>query len=146
MRRQQIVIQLVCCLGFFAAFASAAISNDQEMVSEIFRSALTRGQTHQLLRELCERYPHRLSGSPESAAANLWVRKVMEERGLEVWLQEVMVPYWERGDTMKVEVSVDGHTESLSALALGGSVGTPTGGIEASGYRGRLARAGGSSG
>ncbi len=32
---------------------------------------------------------------------------------------------------MEVEVTVDGETEALSALALGGSVGTPTGGIEA---------------
>jgi len=131
MRRQRIFNQLLCGLGCLVSLASAAIADDQEMVSEIFRSALVHGRSHQLLGELCERYPHRLSGSPESAAANLWVKKVMEERGLAVRLQKVMVPYWERGDTMKVEVSVDGRTEALSALALGGSVGTPAGGMEA---------------
>jgi len=130
MRRTQIVIQLVCCLGALFA-AAAAVSDDREMVSEIFRSALVEGRSHQLLGELCELHPHRLSGSPESAAANLWAKKVMEDRGLEVRLQEVMVPYWERGDLMEVEVAVDGRKEALRSLALGGSVGTPAGGIEA---------------
>ena len=129
--RHLIVTRLVSCVGCLVALSTPAIGDEQVMVSEIFRSALTHGRTHQLLRELCERYPHRLSGSPESTAANLWAKKVMEERGLEARLQKVMVPYWERGDTMKVEVSVGGTTESLSALALGGSVGTPAGGTEA---------------
>jgi len=131
MRGIRVVGQLVCCLGCLLAFAPAATSDDQEMVSEIFRAALANGRSHQLLGELCARYPHRLSGSPESNAANLWAKQVMEERGLEVRLQAVMVPYWERGDTMQVEVAVGERTEALSALALGGSVGTPAGGIEA---------------
>ena len=118
MRGQRVIAPLACCLGCLFAFVSTAISDDREMVSEIFRSALASGRSHQLLGELCERYPHRLSGSPESAAANLWVKGVMEERRFSVRLQEVMVPYWERGDTMQVEVSVDGQRETLSALAL----------------------------
>lgn len=115
-----------------SAFAAGAIAGDREMVSEIFRSALAGGHSYQLLGELCSRFPHRLSGSPDSAAANLWAKAVMEERGWEARLQEVMVPYWERGDTMEVEVATGGATEALSALALGGSVGTPAEGVEAS--------------
>jgi hypothetical protein len=118
----------IACLG---AFPPSARGDDLEMVSEIFRTALAEGRTHQLLEELCARYPHRLSGSPESDAANLWAKKVMEARGMEVRLQGVMVPYWERGDTMEVAVAIDGRSEVLSALALGGSVATPTEGIEA---------------
>ena len=131
MMRRRTVLRLVCCLAALFGSTAAAKSDEREMVAEIFRSALAQGRTHQLLRELCERYPHRLSGSPESDAANLWAKKVMEERGLEVRLQEVMVPYWERGETMKVEVLAGGRSEVLSALALGGSVGTPLEGIEA---------------
>jgi carboxypeptidase Q len=101
------------------------------MVNQIFRSALVEGETYQLLGELCSEYPHRLSGSPGSNAANRWAKTVMEERGMKARLQEVMVPYWERGDTMEVEVAFDGQVEALSALALGGSVGTAVGGIEA---------------
>lgn len=123
--------QLICCLGCVFALSSPAFSDEQEMVNEIFHSALAQGRSYQLLGELCERFPHRLSGSPESSAANLWVRQVMEQRGMQVRLQEVMVPYWERGDTMEVSVSVNGATERLSALALGGSVGTTEEGIEA---------------
>ncbi|MEJ2085971.1 MAG: M28 family peptidase, partial [Acidobacteriota bacterium] len=129
--RHWIVMRLVSCLASLVALAAPAIGDDHEMVSEIFRSALTQGRTHELLRELCERYPHRLSGSPESTAANLWAKRVMEELGLEVQLQKVMVPYWERGDTMTVEASIGEESEALSALALGGSVGTPAGGLAA---------------
>ena len=57
MRRQRVVIQWVCCLSCLFAFASAAIGDDQEMVSEIFRAALANGRSHLLLGELCERYP-----------------------------------------------------------------------------------------
>lgn len=118
-------------LALLVTLTSAAAADDKEMVDRIFRTALADGQTHALLGELCEQHPHRLSGSPESNAANLWAKRVMEERGFEVRLQEVMVPYWERGDTMEVEVAVDGRVKPLSALALGGSVGTPEGGISA---------------
>ncbi|MCZ6507197.1 MAG: M28 family peptidase [Acidobacteria bacterium] len=131
MKRRSGAVPAAWCLACLFALAAGAVADDREMVSEIFRTALAEGRTHQLLGELCSRYPHRLSGSPESEAANRWVKTVMEERGLEVRLQEVMVPYWERGDTMVVEVAVDGRTEALSALALGGSVGTPVGGLEA---------------
>jgi carboxypeptidase Q len=131
MKRCDFLTQLLCCMSFVFAFAPTASGDDQEMVDKIFRSALAGGQSYQLLGELCERYPHRLSGSPESAAANLWAKQVMEQRGMQVRLQEVMVPYWERGDVMVVKATVDGHTETLSALALGGSVGTADEGIEA---------------
>ena len=97
MRRRCSVIGLMFCLGCLCVFAAAASADDQEMVTEIFRTALAEGRSYQLLGELCERYPHRLSGSPESDAANLWAKKVMQDRGLEVRLQEVMVPYWGAG-------------------------------------------------
>ena len=131
MKIHKITNQLICSLGCVIALSSPVFGDEQEMVNEIFHSALAQGRSYQLLGELCDRFPHRLSGSPESAAANLWVKKVMEQRGMQVRLQEVMVPYWERGDKMDVRVSFDGRTESLSALALGGSVGTPDEGIEA---------------
>lgn len=125
------IIYQVIRLGCVFALSSPAFSDEQEMVNEIFHSALAQGRSYQLLGELCEQFPHRLSGSPESNAANLWARQVMEQRGMQVRLQEVMVPYWERGDVMEVSVAVSGGTEKLSALALGGSVGTPEDGIEA---------------
>lgn len=131
MKIHKITNQLICSLGCVIALSSPVFGDEQEMVNEIFHSALAQGRSYQLLGELCDRFPHRLSGSPESAAANLWVKKVMEQRGMQVRLQEVMVPYWERGDKMDVRVSFDWRTESLSALALGGSVGTPDEGIEA---------------
>jgi carboxypeptidase Q len=129
MRKKQHAIALLLCLPLAGVITTEA--DDGAMVGKIFRTALTEGRTHQLLGDLCERHPHRLSGSPESNAANLWAKLVMEGRGMRVRLQEVMVPYWERGDTMEVEVAVGERAEPLTALALGGSVGTPSGGTEA---------------
>jgi cytochrome c5 len=117
-----------CLLTLTLTPAQAA--DDQEMVDTIFHTALAEGRTHQLLGELCSKHPHRLSGSPGGDAANLWAKRIMEERGLKVRLQELMVPYWERGDTMEVVARVEGGSETLTALALGGSVGTPAAGIE----------------
>jgi carboxypeptidase Q len=125
------VAAMAVCIGFVLASATGADGDEKELVGEIFRSALSHGWSHELLGELCSRYPHRLSGSPESNSANLWAKGVMEKQGLAVRLQEVMVPYWERGDTMEVTVTADDRTETLSALALGGSVGTPAGGTVA---------------
>ena len=87
--------QLICCLGCVFALSSPAFSDEQEMVNEIFHSALAQGRSYQLLGELCERFPHRLSGSPESSAANLWVKQVMEQRGMQARLQEVMGAFGE---------------------------------------------------
>lgn len=67
------IVQLAACLGCFA-FTTATAADDREMVSEIFRSALADGHSYRLLGELCERHPHRLSGSPGSNAANLWAK------------------------------------------------------------------------
>jgi len=131
MRGSAVAALTTCCASVLLGFAAGAVADDRAMVAEIFRTALAEGRSHQLLGELCSLHPHRLSGSPESDAANLWAKKTMEARGLEVRLQEAMVPYWERGDAMEVRVTVDGQGESLSALALGGSVGTPLAGIEA---------------
>lgn len=132
MKMRQILGALtLCCVNPWCSPLAAAGADDKAMVDEIFRSALAEGRTHHLLGELCSRYPHRLSGSRESDAANLWAKGVMEDLGLQVRMQEVMVPYWERGDTMEVAVGGGGSTEVLSALALGGSVGTPTEGIQA---------------
>ena len=76
----------------------------------------------------------RLSGSPEAAAAVEWSKRVMEEMGFDrVFLQEVMVPHWVRGEkefAQFINSTVIG-TEETAICALGGSVGTGADGITA---------------
>lgn len=102
---------------------------DRAMVERIFRSALEAGRTYELLGELCRLHPHRLSGSPQAAAAERWALRTMERHGLAARLQAVTVPYWERGEVMEARVRTEGGSEPLTALALGGSVGTPATGL-----------------
>ncbi len=86
---------------------------------------------YRMLHELCTTIGGRLSGSPEAAKAIDWVKAQMEEIGL-VNIGEVpcMVPHWVRGKGESALI-VGARNGRLSIAALGGSVGTPKGGIEA---------------
>ena len=79
--------------------------------------------------ELCDGAGHRLAGSPGQKKAEeigaAWLRK----DGLKVRLDPLKVPVWVRGEERLTLMGA--REESLDLLALGGSVGTPEGGIEA---------------
>jgi carboxypeptidase Q len=95
----------------------------------IVEKALRERKGYEYLRELCEFGP-RLSGSENSIKAINWAYNKMKLLGFDnVWLQPVMVPHWERGNTETCTI-LD-LNRSLSVLALGGSVGTPSEGITA---------------
>jgi len=100
-------------------------------VRRIFDEALRRQHAHALLRELCSVAPKRLSGSAGAQRAVTWAEGAMRAAGLEyVRLEPVRAPRWERGDVEKLELlGVDAGP--LAIRALGGSVATPAGGLEA---------------
>jgi hypothetical protein len=108
---------------------------DQQGVKEIFNEALSRGQSYEMLSDLCTKIGPRLSGSPGAAAAVEWSRHVMETYGFDsVWLQPVMVPHWVRGQQEIAHVvnSKKMGTVSLAVCSLGGSIGTGPSGISTS--------------
>jgi len=95
----------------------------------IVETALRERKGYEYLRELCEFGP-RLSGSEKSLMAINWAYEKMKSLGFDkVWLQPVIVPYWERGDVESCTI-LDLNRE-LSTLALGGSISTPVEGITA---------------
>ncbi len=103
-------------------------------VPELLAEGLAAPQGYGLLTELCTRAPLRLAGSEGAARAVEWGREAMQRLGLEnVRLEACMVPRWERGAVAElVVVEPFSHAgERLPILALGGSVGTPDGGLEA---------------
>ncbi|MDP7236185.1 MAG: M20/M25/M40 family metallo-hydrolase [Candidatus Latescibacteria bacterium] len=110
-----------------------AQSEDETTIKSIFDERLTSGEMYELLRELCKDIGPRLSGSEGAAKAVDWGKQVMETYGFDrVFLQEVMVPHWERGEKEQVQVvNVPEGMIELRALAIGGSVGTPAEGITA---------------
>ena len=82
------------------------------------------------LAELTDGFGHRLSGSASLERAIDWILAAMKKDGLEnVRGEPVMVPHWVRGRESATLVSP--REMPLAMLGLGGSVGTPAGGITA---------------
>ncbi|MCW5922450.1 MAG: M20/M25/M40 family metallo-hydrolase [Saprospiraceae bacterium] len=107
---------------------------DAVFIRKIYDQALTDGRCYPWLEHLCLNIGHRLSGSVGATQAVQWTRSMLDTLGLDsVWLQPVMVPHWVRGEAEQVRVvgSKKYGTFTISALALGGSVGTPAQGISA---------------
>lgn len=96
-------------------------------VDRLLRAARADGLAWERLAELCDRFPHRLSGSEGLEGAVEFTRSLFEEDGFEPWLQEVMVPHWERGEE-RLEMVAPASRE-MRVLALGGTVGVD--GLEA---------------
>lgn len=114
------------------SFSAHAQNPDSLMMRKIFDEALVNGQCYENLRYLCKKIGSRLSGSAGAAKSVEWSKKLMESYGFDkVYLQEVMVPHWVRGEKEQ-GVIVNGTTRTPVALAaLGMSVGTPKAGITA---------------
>ncbi len=108
--------------------------DDADMIKKIYDEILTNGEAYKNLEYLTTKIGGRLSGSPQAAAAVDYTKEVMEAYGFDkVWLQEVMVPHWERGE---VEIGRIVNSRKLGSIevnvtALGNAVGTGPGGIVA---------------
>ncbi|MCH7905227.1 MAG: M20/M25/M40 family metallo-hydrolase [Armatimonadetes bacterium] len=105
----------------------------QNVADRLLARGLTDLGAYEMLYELCTTIGGRLSGSPEAARAVIWTALQMDEIGLSNIRQiRCMVPHWVRGATERAAIIVsDDRVHGLSICALGGSVGTPVGGIEA---------------
>ena len=120
---------LLFCLG--VGGVSAAEPGDRESAAaRIVGAALVDSQAYDKLSWLTDRIGHRLSGSAALDQAIEWSVEQFRRDGVDrVWTEEVMVPHWVRGEESARIVAPAEHT--LSILGLGGSVGTPEGGITA---------------
>jgi carboxypeptidase Q len=109
-----------------APVAPAPAVPDSVALRRLYDEALLRGQSYENLRYLCTTIGPRLSGSPQAQQAVDWGRLTMEKMGLDrVYLQEVMVPHWVRGQKEKGDIiSERGKRVEAAVCALGGSVGT----------------------
>ena len=108
---------------------------DQEtadVINTFYGDALGDRESYELLRSLSKDVGQRLSGSEGAKKAVLWSKEVMENYGFDsVFLQEVMVPHWERGDYEECYYYENGEKINLSILGAGGTVSTPVEGVTA---------------
>ena len=98
---------------------------DKDFIRSIFDEALVNGESYSSLRSLCKDVGARLSGSPAADSAVAWgYRKLSSYDFDTVYLQEILVPHWERGHIETAWVDPGFRPSPLDLCALGGSVGT----------------------
>ena len=109
-----------------------AQSADSVFLRKIYDEALVNGKAYQNLNYLCKQIGPRLSGSVQAQKAVDWTKKLMESYGFDrVYLQEVLVPHWVRGEKEIGKILVGKKDLVVPIAALGGSVSTPKQGLTA---------------
>ncbi|MDB5262476.1 MAG: peptidase [Adhaeribacter sp.] len=133
MKVKYYLLVLFIALGFSVISAQAQNQpTDSVVIRSLFREALTNGKSYESLRFLCTQIGPRLSGSTGAVKAVAWTKRLMEGYGFDrVYLQEVMVPHWERGEKEKATIKWANQKQDVPVCALGGSVGTGKKGITA---------------
>lgn len=125
---------------FLGLFFSAALSNgvqaqtykaDSANMKRISNYILSNYHGYNDLHDLCKNIGHRLTGSPQAAAAVRWGEDVLKKAGCDrVFLQEVMVPHWVRGHEKANLISKSGKKTPLLISSLGNAVGTGAAGLK----------------
>ena len=119
------------CLLLFS-IVSFAQSNDEIRFKEIYKSALTNSKCYSWLDDLSNKVGSRLSGSIGAQKGVEYTKSQLETLGLDrVFLQEVMVPKWVRGEKEVAYILDNKSKISIPVCALGGSVATPKNGLTA---------------
>lgn len=116
----------------FIAPLAFSQTTDQAMLKNIYKIALTESRCYPWLDDLSNKIGQRLSGSEGAEKGVLYTKAAMEKLGLDkVYLQQVMVPKWERGEKESAYIQIGNKKTNLSICALGMSVATPKAGLKA---------------
>ncbi|MEM8521694.1 M20/M25/M40 family metallo-hydrolase [Flavobacterium sp. PL12] len=117
---------------FFSGVTLTAQSKDEQMFKEIYKSSLTNSKCYSWLDHLSNKIGSRLSGSDNAQKAVLYTKAQLETLGLDkVYLQEVMVPKWVRGEKETAYIMDNKAKTSVPICALGGSIATSKNGLAA---------------
>lgn len=119
------MIKIISILILFVSLNLNA-QNDSIFVRQLFDEALENGQSHQNLKVLCKSIGARISGSKQAEDAIRWGRHLLKSYNLDtVYLQEIQIPNWKRGNPEKAWAeNSTGEKLLLNILALGGSSST----------------------
>lgn len=106
-------------------FLQAQFQKDSIQFKKISDEILMNSNAYENLRELTKGIGNRLSGSANYELAVKWAEEKLKEAGAEkIWLQEVKVPVWVRGEeTLNVQIG-NKSWQNINFLSLGNSHGT----------------------
>ncbi|RPH54017.1 M28 family peptidase, partial [bacterium] len=118
------------CLGQAASSEVPVPAEVRSQAEALQRSALEGTRAYDVVRSLTVEVGPRLAGSPGDKAAVEWGLRTLKELGFSnVRAEKVTVPHWERGEESGAILAP--YPQPVVLAALGGSVGTPEGGLEA---------------
>ena len=125
-------LKFLLSILFCGSLAASAQNQDSLYLRKIYDEALVNGKPYQNLEYLCKKIGPRLSGSANAQKAVNWTKKLMEQYGFDrVFLQEVMVPHWVRGEKEQAKIVSGKQQIPVPIVALGGSVATAKNGLTA---------------
>ncbi len=126
--------KLAGCLFLLPLMAGAQIT-DSMFIKKMSDDIMGNGKAYDLLRHLTKQIGGRLAGSPQMVKAEDWGAQTLRALGADtVFMQECVVPNWNRGGEDKARVErIDGKKvkRPLEVLALGNSLGSGKNGVTA---------------
>lgn len=123
------VISLLLVLNSFLLFAQ---TKEELTIKEIYKSSLTNSKCYSWLDYLSNSIGARLSGSDNAEKAVRYTKSQLETLGFDrVYLQEMMVPKWVRGEKESAYILDNKTKTNIPVCALGGSIATPKSGLTA---------------
>ena len=124
--KKNILFTILALLTQISVIGQHKTSSDSILIRQLFDEALSKGKAYEDLRSLCKDVGARLSGSAEAEMAVRWGKQRLEHYDFDtVYLQDIMVPHWERGTKEAGWIKTADHTlHKVNLLALGGSIGT----------------------
>ena len=117
-----------------SCFLTYGQTPDSVVIKKISDEIFTSGQCYKNEEYLCKKIGARLTGSANAEKAVKWTHDLMKSYGFDtVYLQEVMVPHWVRGEKETAKVIGQNSKDGMDVdiVALGGSVATPKEGLTA---------------
>lgn len=116
---------LAIAIIFLSLNVFAQTKEDSLQFCKISTEILNKGKAYTELRDLTKNIGHRLSGSESYEKSVQWAAQKLRDAGADkVWLQEVMIPVWERGKESLQIKTTNGKWQKLKMLSLGNSEGT----------------------
>ena len=117
---------------FFNGITLFAQTKEEQTIKAIYKSSLTNSKCYSWLDYLSNKIGARLSGSANAEKAVLYTKLQLETLGLDnVYLQEVMVPKWIRGEKETAYIQDKKTKINVPICALGGSIATAKKGLTA---------------